>query len=224
MYMDLDRFYYEVNLNGDKTGWKYNSIVPEPAIEVDFLTFNKTKPFDIAKLYESEDDKMLIHGPIMIPNIDILREFSDGSGYYNCMFTEKSIENTLKKASKEGNFNKVSLNHWKPLKNYMTQEAIDGVYLMEIFLEGRRAKSLYYDNLNDGSIMGTYWVEDSKFWNEVVKSGDFKGFSIEIVVDVVEEYEIKKEMYRRGEIILNSNLSEEDKRKKLTKLWNLDRY
>lgn len=222
--MDLDRFFYEVNLNGDKTGWKYNSLVPEPAIEVDFLTFNKEDNFDISKLYEMEDEKRLIHGPIMIPNIDILRKFSDGSGLYNCMFTERSIENTLKKASKEGNFNKVSLNHWKPMKDYMTQEAVEGVYLIESYLEGKRAKSLYYDNINEGSIMGTYWVEDEKFWNDVVKSGDFKGFSIEIQVDVIEENEIKKELYRRVNLILDSNISDSEKEFKITKLLNLDRY
>lgn len=229
--MDLDRFYYEVNLNGDKTGMKYNSIVPEPAIEVNYMLFNseisKEKPVDFGKMYEiyeETEDEMLIHGPIMIPNIDILRKFSDGSGYYNCMFTEKSVENTVKKAAKEGNFNKVSLNHWRPIKNYMTQEAVEGVYLIESFIHNKRAKSIYYENINDGTYFGTYWVEDKNFWKNVMKSGDFHGFSIEIVVDVVEESFIKQEMMRRGELILNSNLSDTEKRDKLIKLWNLDRY
>lgn len=215
----METYYYVVTLDNDGTGVKYNSIVPEPAIEENYMLFSlengKKK-----ELFEENNDKRLITGPIMIPNKKILRAFSDGSGYYWCIFTEETLDIVVKKMAKEGNFNKVSLNHWQNMEGFDTSKALEGIYMTEIFILNDRNKSELFNDLPDGTIMATYWVEDETLWNDVIKSGKFNGFSVEITVDVYTEDEIKEGIFKALEKVLDDQtMSVEDKKSVIEDLF-----
>lgn len=219
----METYYYVVTLDNNGTGVKYNSIVPEPAIEENFMLFSKTSAKK-TQYFDENTEKRLITGPIMIPNKKILRAFSDGSGYYWCIFTEETLDIVVKKMAKEGKFNKMSLNHWQTIDGFekYVQSEIEGIYMTEIFILNDRNKSEIFSDLPDGTIMATYWVEDETFWNDVIKSGTFKGFSVEISVDIYTEDEIKEGIFNALEKVLNdTEMSKEDKQSIIEDLFPL---
>lgn len=208
----METYYYVVTLDNNGTGVKYNSIVPEPAIEENFLLFSTENGIK-KKNFEEDNEKRLITGPIMIPNKKILRAFSDGSGYYWCIFTAETLDIVVKKMSKEGRFNDLSLNHWQYMEGFDTSKALTGIYMTSIYNINDRDRSELFKDLPDGTIMATYWVEDEDLWNDVIKSGKFNGFSVEISVDIYTEEEIKEGIFKALEKVLDDQtMSAEEKK------------
>jgi hypothetical protein len=62
-----------------------------------------------------------------------------------------------------------------------SNKMIDGVYMIESFLidkeRGINAPKGY--ELTDGSWFGSYKIDNDEIWNDFIKSGEFKGFSVE---------------------------------------------
>jgi len=218
---DLENIYYRVSLEDDGTGLIRTSLVNEPAIEEDFQLFDKVKIEKIItkdikfEIFEGKEDERIITGPVMIPDKKILRKFSDGSGYYNCIFTKEDILNTVKKASKQNKFNQFNLNH-----SQLPEDMVSGVYLVESIILNERTRSEIYGDLPDGTWIASLWVEDKEYWDTVIKSGDFKGFSVEIKVSMETEEEIKEDMRKTIEKIINSNLTRVVKKEKIEKILN----
>lgn len=220
--MELNTIYYDVTLEDDGTGLRRTSIVSAPAIEMDFKLFHNVKQTKTTKLFSKSDEKRYITGPIMIPNKPMLRAFSDGSGYYNCVFTEESILNTVKKASKFGKFNELNLRH-----SQLQKDMVHNVYLIESLILGENTSSNIeeYKDLPNGTWIGTFWVEDENYWNDVIKSDEFNGFSVEIAVNTTEEDFLKQKMKKHTEkIISDVNMSKENKLDILSRLWFPEEY
>ena len=143
------------------------SMVQEGAIESDWIYFGKE---EIAFAKVDTDQKMVI-GAILIPNKKILR--LDGEGQpYEVFFSPETIKKLshnylLKKYQGE-----VTLEHDKKIK---------GVTLVESWVkEGKLDKSNNYGlNLPEGTWVGIMKINDDKIWDEYVKTGVTKGFSIE---------------------------------------------
>lgn len=204
-------FDYVINLEDDGTGLYFNSLVPEPAIMTDFQFFNKeNKEFE--NFAEQDEEKRIVTGPVLIPDLKMLRRFKDGSGYYYCKFSKESILNMGKKMAKEEKFNKVSYNHWQKLSdNIDNTKELEGVYLIEQFFINERNKSELYNDLPEGTLMATYWIENDNVW-EAVKNGEVKGFSVEVKVSMEEEENIKTELKKAILSVINDEtLSKEDK-------------
>lgn len=208
---DLETIYYRVLLDDDYTGLVRTSFVTEPAIENDFELFSTTQIEESFKLNEEE---RIIYGPVMIPDKKILRKFSDGSGYYNCVFSKEDIENTIKKASKLGRLNQFNLQH-----SQLPEDMVEGVYMVESIVLSDRTKSERFNHLPNGTWIVGLWVESEDYWNNVIKSGDFKGFSVEIRVAMETEEFIKQHMKEQvQEILDNDNFSKEEKIKLIEKI------
>lgn len=212
MNNELDTVYYRVPLYDDYTGLVRTSLVTQPAIENDFELFNKVDVKE--EHFELNEEERIIYGPVMIPDKKIIRKFSDGSGYYNCVFSKEDIENTVKKASKLGRFNQFNLQH-----SQLPEDMVEGVYLIESIILSDRTKSERFKNLPDGSWIIGLWVESEDYWNNVIKSGDFKGFSVEIRVSMEAEDFIKQDMLNRIEQTLyDEKLNNEQKKKLIEKI------
>lgn len=217
METELETIYYRVSLDNDGTGLIRTSIVANPAIEEEFELFDK----QIIEKFEITEDERIITGPIMIPDRKMIRKFQTKDAYYNCVFTKEDILNTVKKASKEGKFNELNLSH-----SQLSVDMVKNVYLVESIILNDRNKIEKYSHLPNGTWIASFWVEDINYWNNVIKSSDFTGFSVEISVSMEAETDILEDMQKRTEVILNNKLlSKEEKINNIKTLLNLtDKY
>ena len=143
------------------------SLVESPAIESDFIYFDK-QTIQFAKV--DTEQRMLI-GPILIPDKQILR--MDGEGQpYHVFFTKDTVKKLAQNYLMKKYTDKATLEHDAKIK---------GVHLVESWIKDNKLdKSNGYGlNLPQGSWVGMFKITDDKIWNEYVKDGKVKGFSIE---------------------------------------------
>lgn len=144
------------------------SLVEEPAIESNFVFFEKEK----VQFAALSDDKRLVMGPILIPDKKILRV--DGQGQpYHVFFKPETIKKLSEMYLKKKYTDSATLEHDKK---------INGVTLVESWIKESLTKdksSLYNLNTPVGSWMGTFKIDNDEIWNDYVKTGEVKGFSIE---------------------------------------------
>ena len=144
------------------------SLVQDPAIEADFVYFDKEKV-----LFSSVDNEQrLVMGAILIPNKKILRIDGEGKTYH-VFFKPETIKRLSEMYLKNKYTDKATLEH---------NEKINGVTLVESWIKESASKdksALYNLNAPVGSWLGTFKIDNDKIWNDYVKTGDVKGFSIE---------------------------------------------
>ena len=181
----------------------YNiSLVEEPAIEVDYVAFDKdkeTKP-NLKFIEDKQNEKYMILGPALIPDKNIYRNY-DGDEFY-VSFSAECIE-------------KLSYKFMKTCYG-------DGCFTKdhESFAQGcSLAESWIKTSENDKSVdygfdcpIGTWFVaakiDSIELWDSI-KKGERKGFSIESWVDL-------------EEIIENKDKKENDMSKQKTNLETME--
>ena len=144
------------------------SLVEEPAIESNFVFFDKEK----VQFAALSDEKRLVMGPILIPDKQILRV--DGQGQpYHVFFKPETIKKLSEMYLKKKYTDSSTLEHDKK---------INGVTLVESWIKESVTKdksALYNLNVPVGTWMGTFKIDNDEIWNDYVKTGEVKGFSIE---------------------------------------------
>lgn len=147
------------------------SCVDYPAIESNFVALKDSKRFTF------NADKQMLYGAILIPNQPIYRN-DPKMGEYYVVFTEEEIIKMVRKFQAQQKTVNLNYQHQKDsqLKNAVIQE---------IWLTGKsdKSKDLGFDFPVNTAMIGAY-IGDSKFWNEEVKTGNVKGFSIEGFLDM----------------------------------------
>lgn len=181
----------------------YNiSLVEEPAIEVDYVAFDKdkeTKP-NLKFIEDKQNEKYMILGPALIPDKNIYRNY-DGDEFYvsfsaDCI--EKLSHNFVKNCYGAGCFTK---DH---------ESFAQGCYLAESWIKtSENDKSVDY---GFDCPIGTWFVaakiDSIELWDSI-KKGERKGFSIESWVDL-------------EEIIENKDKKENDMSKQKTNLETME--
>jgi hypothetical protein len=161
---------FELILQDEEDGVFANSLVSAGAIERDFVAFHKEHQFAAVN-----DEKMIVAGPMLIPNKKILRLKEDGSSYY-VYFSPQTIEKLSRKFMKQKLTDQITLEHGNKTS---------GIYMIESWLVEHPTKdksNLYGFTLPKGTWFALYSVADNpKVW-ERVKSGEFNGFSIEALL------------------------------------------
>jgi hypothetical protein len=143
------------------------SIVEAPAIESNFIALSNHQ----VKFATVDTEKRILMGPALIPNRPIYRN-QDGEEFY-VYFSKSTIEKAMQLYLKKGNQGNATLEH---------DGKIQGLTLVEswIKVDAEKDKSAAY-GMNDP--VGTWYVsmkvDNDEIWNEYVKSGKVKGFSIE---------------------------------------------
>jgi Putative phage serine protease XkdF len=164
------------------------SLVQDPAIEADFVYFDKEKV-----LFSSVDDEQrLVMGAILIPNKKILRIDGEGKPYH-VFFKPETIKKLSEMYLKNKYTDKATLEH---------NEKINGVTLVESWIKESASKdksALYNLNAPVGSWLGTFKIDNDKIWNDYVKTGEVKGFSIEglfghSLVSANEKFNLEKDI------------------------------
>ena len=178
------------------------SLVEEPAIEIDYVAFDKdkeTKP-NLKFIEDKQNEKFMILGPALVPDKNIYRNY-DGNEFY-VSFSAECIE-------------KLSYKFMKTCYG-------DGCFTKdhESFAQGcTLAESWIKTSENDKSVdygfdcpIGTWFVaakiDSIELWDSI-KKGERKGFSIESWVDL-------------EEIIENKDKKENDMSKQKTNLETME--
>lgn len=121
-----------------------------------------------------KDEQRVLLGPLMVADKLIPRIDENGDKYY-VFFDEEAIRKLSYKMMTNKLIDSVNIEH-------DPERTVDDVSLVESWLvddpEMDKAKKYGY-NLTKGSWMAKYKVNNDKVWDEYVKTGKVKGFSIE---------------------------------------------
>ncbi len=151
-----------------ETGIDAISIVENPAIEEDFIAL-KNQEFKFKKI---DEEKKILMGPLLIPNKPIYRKDEDGTEYY-IFFSKNTVNKAAQMFLKTGKQGNSTLEH---------ESKIYGLSLVESWIveDSKMDKSrLYGMDVPLGTWMGAVKVDNENIWNDFVKTGKVKGFSIE---------------------------------------------
>ena len=143
------------------------SVVENPAIEEDFIAL-KSQEF---KLAEVDNEKRILMGALLIPNKPIYRR--NGEDEYYIYFSKDTVLKASQMYLMQGKQNNSTLEH---------QYQLNGLSLVESWIVEDKVhdKSVKYGmDLPVGTWVGAVKVNNEQIWQEFVKTGKVKGFSIE---------------------------------------------
>lgn len=162
-----------------------------------------------------KEEKKQITGPAMVPNIDILRLDEVTGEYYNCWFSEETIVKASSLYLKNSNHRSANFNH--------TNKFTDDIYVIESWIvtdpKMDKSKALGFEDIDKGTWMVTYQVENDELWKEI-KQSDFTGFSIEGFFETFNQVENDEIKIKNIVSIINSNIQDSDKESMIKKIIN----
>jgi hypothetical protein len=158
---------YELRIEDEMDEVVAISLVESPAIESDFIYFDK----EVLQFAAVDNEQQMLIGPILVPDKKILRVDGEGQPYH-VFFTKDTVKKLAQNYLQKKYVSNATLEHDKKIK---------GVDLVESWVkDGVLDKSNNYGlNLPQGSWVGIFKISDKKLWNDYVKTGKVKGFSIE---------------------------------------------
>ena len=163
---------YELRIEDDTDEVFAISLVESPAIESDWIYFDKEV---IAFASVNNEQRMLI-GAILIPEKRILRVDGEGKPYH-VFFTKETVKKLAQNYLMKKYTDKATIEHDKKINGK--------VHLVESWIkESKLDKSNSYGlNLPEGSWVGMFKIADDNIWNDYVKTGKVKGFSVEALLE-----------------------------------------
>ena len=149
------------------TGIEAVSIVESPAIESNFLALSNQE----IKLAKVDEEKQILMGAALIPNKPIYRTNNEEEFYV--YFSADTVRKASELFFKNGNQNNATLEHKLAVNDLTVVES----WIVE---NKEKDKSALYDlDVPVGTWMISMKVNNSEIWNDFVKTGKVKGFSIE---------------------------------------------
>jgi hypothetical protein len=182
---------YKVMFNEeDNEGVYAVSLVSDPAIGVQFITLSQQKEIQLATI--NEEQRILL-GAVLIPNQPIYRN-QDGHEF-NIVFPAETIKQVQQNFSRQGYQNNSTIEH--------SGDNLDDVTFVETWIKEDEVhdKSVHYGfNEPVGTWFAAMKVNNEDIWNNYVKTGKVKGFSIDGVFDM-ERVNLKSEYMNINEIV-----------------------
>ena len=156
-----------IDVEDSEMGLKTVSLVSDPAIQINWIKFNKQSEI---KLAIQNEDKRIIFTPVLIPNQLIYRNIAGEE--FNLMFDKETIELVEQKWVKDNLSSTVDIEH--------SSKLIDGVTFFEsVLLNNERfATAKGFEGLPEGTWFLTGKVESDEVWSKI-KSGEVNGVSID---------------------------------------------
>jgi hypothetical protein len=152
------------------------SLVEKPAIEEDFMYFSKAE----VHFAQTNNEKRMLVGPILLADKQILRVDESTGETYHVYFSKSTVAKLAQNYLKNKLIDSATLEHDKKIK---------GVHLVESWIvEGKMDKSKMYGmDMPSGTWMGKFYIDESKegntIWNDYIKTGRVKGFSVEALME-----------------------------------------
>ena len=155
--------------NEEFSGIEAISVVSSPAIEEDFIALKNQEQIRLAEISK---EKRLLMGAALIPDKPIYRKNGDHEFYI--YFSKETVAKASQMFLKAGNQGKATMEH--------TDEKLEGMTIVESWLiedEVHDKSRKYGLNMPVGTWMVAMKVDNDDIWNNYVKEGKVKGFSIE---------------------------------------------
>jgi len=143
------------------------SIVDRPAIELDFIALKEQK----LAFAEADADKHILLGPALVPDKPIYRR--NGEDEFYVYFSKGTVRKASELYLKHGNQANHTLEH---------EHKINGLTVVESWIVENKEQdksALYGLDVPVGTWMVAVKVDNEAIWQEWVKEGKVKGFSIE---------------------------------------------
>ena len=180
--MELKELTFEDLVNEGMTAV---SLVENPAIQVNWIAFSKDSK-DSLKFATVDEEKRILLGPVMIPDLKIKRIDQDGEPY-EVFFTKETIERMREGFLKSGKQTAFTFEH---------QITVNGLTVIELWTsqDSEKDKSANYGfNLPAGTLYFMVKVDSDDIWKEV-KAGNVKGFSLE---GLFNDVEVKSSLFKK---------------------------
>ena len=121
-------------------------------------------------------DQQIIAGPLMIPD-KLIERYDEKDGKYYVYFSEETIKKIAYKFMQKKYTDSTNIEH-------DSNKTFDDVFVVESWLiaDPKRDKSLIYSGGKEyakGTWYGMMKVKNNLLWNDYIKSGELKGFSVE---------------------------------------------
>jgi len=160
---------YEIVVeDNDETGINLISLVDEPAIITKGMAFNNNSMMT----FQEVEDKQIIVGPALIPDMKIYRE-DEKYGQYYVKFSKETIVRMVEKFNKFGSNRKINIDHSNQMVDAFIME--DWIVEDEVYDKSRK----YGFEVPIGTYMIMVKIENRDFWLREVKGNGKFGFSIE---------------------------------------------
>lgn len=192
--MDKKLPIYRMTINeGDESGVTFVALVDEPAIERNWFAFSKQKEFK----FQADPERRIITGALMVADLPIYRNIPKMGEFY-VTFPPSEIEKIVQKFFRSGNTSNVNMMHNENAK-------VPGVYMFESFIvdskRGIKAPE-GFTGITEGSWIGSYKVDNDEVWDNFIKTGEFKGYSVEGNFDMsLEEESLEAQILKEIEAI-----------------------
>lgn len=186
----MNKVYY-INIDeSEELGMFSVSLVDFPAVETSFLCFNEEKP---KQLFFAKPEEHIITGIALRADLPIYRVNPKTGEEYYVVFNKETIKKMIARYSKQGMMNNVDLQH--------SGELVSGVYMVESFIinDERGIRPKEFSDIEDGSWVVSYYVEDDALWNQIKNGNDLNGFSISCIANLTEKFE-KQEPEEKDEL------------------------
>lgn len=169
---------YRAEVNDEQEGMFCISLVDDPAVEANFLVFDKDK--ELITFSVEDEERHLVRGLIMAADFLIYRRDTSGYEYY-IKYDAETIRYMAEKYLKDGLQNTIDTQH--------NGNLVEGVNMVQFFIKdsenGISPKG--FEDYKDGSLFAEFHVENEEIWKQI-KEGTFKGFSLAGIFDVVETF------------------------------------
>lgn len=167
------------------------SVVESPAIESNFVALKSEE----IKLAQVDTEKRILMGAVLIPEKPIYRK--NGEDEYYIYFSKDTVYKANKLFMENKNQQNWTLEHGKQ---------IEGLTIIENWIveDKQKDKSAIYNfNVPIGTWMANVYVKDDNIWNDYVKTGKVKGFSLEgYFADKLEEKKQLSKQPSEDEILI----------------------
>jgi hypothetical protein len=174
----------EMVIDGELEGIQAISLVEAPAIDENWVTLSEQL------LFKAQDqERRIVMGPALIPDKPIYRR--KGEEEFHIFFSKETVRKSMELYFKNGRQNSATVEH---------EVGIASTTVVESWIvEGEQDKSkLYGFDLPVGTWMVSMKIESEPIWDEWVKTGRLKGFSIEGYFKKREELSSHEELTEDG--------------------------
>ena len=170
---------YNIDINDeDETGLNAISLVRHPAIEVDFLCFNE----DVKKIdFSINEDEHILTAVALRADFPIYRIGSNGYEYY-VTFSKDVIKKLVRKYAKNNLFNSVNIEH----NDY---SFVKSAYMIESYIvdKARGIVPSEFSDIEDGSWIVSYYIDDESLWNVLKNTDTLNGLSVQGLFKLVDK-------------------------------------
>lgn len=165
---------YDALITDEETGMMKISLVEDPAVMSDFQAFDNKRKMQMYSV--TDDEKRLVRGVVMRADFPIYRR-DERLGEYYIIYKPETIRTMAEKYLAESRQNDV---------NVMHSTDVDGVQMVQWFIKGDGVSVYGFDDIADGSLFAEFHILNDEVW-KAVKSGEYKGFSLEGFFDLAPE-------------------------------------